>query len=139
MLILCFDFYVSERQESQVHIHQIGEAMKANLTKLVEGCVDAHVKAPTTKHARMEFRALIAHAYELGVRDEKEEQKAIKDQEDRAKAQSQESSKSDESFNQKETCLFKEESSEEKTSSQSKAKSESQSKKESNSASSTPY
>lgn len=47
--------------------------MKANLSKLVDGCVDAHVNSALTKDARSHFRALIQHAYDLGVRDAQED------------------------------------------------------------------
>lgn len=47
--------------------------MMVHLTKLVEGCVDAHINSPTTKDASKHFRALIQHAYDIGVRDAKEE------------------------------------------------------------------
>ncbi len=48
--------------------------MKQDLSKLVEGCVEAHVTAAATRDARNQFRALITHAYELGVKDGKEEE-----------------------------------------------------------------
>lgn len=106
--------------------------MKANLAKLVDGCLDAHINSATSKDAAKQFRALIAHAYDLGVRDEKEEQQKIKDQleEDRKK-----SAAIEEGRNEKETCLFKEESSQETNSQsqgqQSQVKAQSQSKENS--------
>lgn len=44
-----------------------------NLTKLVEGCVDAHINSSCTKDASKQFRALIQHAYDIGVIDGKKD------------------------------------------------------------------
>lgn len=46
--------------------------MMVNLSKLVDGCVDAHITAVSTKDASKAFRALIQHAYDIGVKDGKE-------------------------------------------------------------------
>lgn len=47
--------------------------MNQNLSQLVEGCIDTHVTASSTRDARTNFRALITHAYELGAKDAHEE------------------------------------------------------------------
>lgn len=45
--------------------------MKIHLKSLVDACVEAHIKANTTKEAIKQFKVLIQYAYDLGVEDEK--------------------------------------------------------------------
>lgn len=71
--------------------------MKVNLSKLVDGCIDAHVTAATTKDAAKHFRALIQHAYDIGVKDGKED---IKESLSKSSAQNAKESDRGEAKNQ---------------------------------------
>ena len=76
-----------------------GDTMKIPLMSLVDACVQTHMKSSTTKDAMNSFKALIQQAYEIGVRDEKEEEKSR--QESSSKEKSQESQISNKSCDKK--------------------------------------